>query len=306
MLHQSLTTYCPATTNAIVSGGASFDGSPHAFQTMSKVAIYSDGLYIRTLSVKYTNESSSVEYGGKQKPNNEFELTPGDHITEVILWKDSEGVSGIQMNTSTGKMSKHFGSDTGSPTIMRSVGGCLAGFSGVIQADKIHGLQTIWRHDVQGLGLGGDREFSQYYGGMGGTSFSDWPFVRHSDSAHIKTIRVRSETYIDGIQITYEDTCSSTSQQADYHGGSGGKEHFFRLEANEHIVAVLGRYNGYIVQLCFETNRGRTSDIFGGYEGESFRCQAPETSDGKATRLHYLCGRSGAWLNGILLVWAPF
>ncbi|KDN37964.1 hypothetical protein RSAG8_09815, partial [Rhizoctonia solani AG-8 WAC10335] len=308
-LHQSLTTYCPTTTNAITSDGTSFDGSSHAFKTMSKVSIYSDGYHIKALSVKYATEPSLVKYGAQQNTNNEFELMCGEHITDVILWKDVKGVCGIQMNTTEGRTSRHFGSDSGSPTIMRSTGGCLAGFSGIVQADKIHDLQTIWRHDVQGSELGGDRKFSQYYGGVAGTPFSDWPFVQHSDSAHIKRIRVKCGTYIDGIQITYEDTGpgghGSTSQQADYHGGTGGKECFFRLEANEHIVAVLGRYNDYIVQLRFVTNRGRTSDIFGGGEGEDFKCQAPETSDGGATRLHYICGKSGDWLNGILLIWAP-
>ncbi|CAE6398478.1 unnamed protein product [Rhizoctonia solani] len=201
-LHQSITTYCPATTNAITSDGSSFDGSFHAFKTMSKVAIFSDGYHIKALSVKYTTEPSDVKYGCEHKPNNEFALTPGEHITDVILWKDFKGVCGIQMNTSKGKTSKHFGSDTGSPTIMRSAGGCLAGFSGIVQGDKIHDLQTIWRHDVQGSGLSGEREFSQYYGGVAGTPFSDWPFVRHSDSAHIQKIRVKYGTYIDGIQAS--------------------------------------------------------------------------------------------------------
>ncbi|CAE7203508.1 unnamed protein product, partial [Rhizoctonia solani] len=311
-LHQSLTTYCPITTDKITSDGTSFDGSSHAFKKISRVSIFSDGYHIKTISVKYTTELSPVIYGAAQKTNNEFELKTGEYITDVMLWKDPKGVCGIQMNTTNGKTSRHFGSDSGTLTIMRSTGGCLAGFSGIVQADKIHDLQTIWRHDVQGSGLGGDRVFSQYYGGVAGTPFSDWPFVRHSDSAHIKKIRVKCGTYVDGIQagyITYEDTSpggsGSTSQQGNYHGGSGGKECIFRLEANEHIVAVLGRYNKYIVQLCFVTNKGRTSDIFGGGEGEDFRCQAPQTSNGKATRLHYICGKSGDWLNGILLAWAP-
>ncbi|CAE6534671.1 unnamed protein product [Rhizoctonia solani] len=284
-LHQSLTTYCPSTPIAIVSNGISFDGAPHAFNTVSKVSIYSDGYYIKSLSVKYTNEPSPVKYGAEQNPNNEFELVAGEHITDITIWKDTKGVCGIQMSTSRGTTSKHFGSDGGSPTIMRSPGGCLSGFSGIVQGDMIHDLQTIWRHDVQGSELSGDREFSQYYGGVGGTPFSDWPY------------------------LTYEDSGSggqgSILQQANHHGGSGGKEGFFRLEPNEHIVAVLGRYNKYIVQLCFVTNRGRASDIFGGGEGDSFKCQAPKTSNGRDTRLHYISGKSGDWLNGILLAWAP-
>ncbi|CAE6489489.1 unnamed protein product [Rhizoctonia solani] len=146
-LHQSLTTYCPTATSAVTSSGTSFDGSSHAFKTMSKVSIYSDGYHIKTLSVKYATEPSPVKYGAEQNTNNEFELTSGEHITDVILWKDYKGVCGIQMNTNKGKTSKHFGSDNGSPTIMRSAGGCLAGFSGIVQADKIHDLQASNKFD---------------------------------------------------------------------------------------------------------------------------------------------------------------
>ncbi|KAH7322356.1 Jacalin-like lectin domain-containing protein [Rhizoctonia solani] len=295
-LHQSLTTYCPTTTATITADGTSFDGAPHAFKMLSKIAIFSGGHYIKSLAVKYATEPSLVKYGTDQMANNEFELTPREHVTDIIIWKDHKGVCGIQMNTNKGRTSNHFGSDNGSPTILRSPGGCLAGFSGVVQDDKVHDLQTIWRHDVQGPGLGGDRVFSQYYGGVAGKPFSDWPSVRQSDSTYIKNIRVKCGTYIDGIQITYEDSSrggGSTFQRADYHGGSGGRECFFHLESNEYIVAVLGRYNKYIVQLCFVTNKGRTSDIFGGGDGEDFRCQAPATNDGKATRLHYIAAKAG-------------
>ncbi|CAE7203505.1 unnamed protein product [Rhizoctonia solani] len=202
-LHQSLTTYCPTTTNSITLGGTSFDGSSHASKTISSVSVLSDGPYIKTLSVEYTTELSPVKYGDIQNTNNEFELKDGEYITDIMVSKDQIGVCGIQMCTTSGKTSRYFGSDSGSPIIMRSTGGCLAGFTGIVQADKIHDLQTIWRHDVIGSGLGGERVFSQYYGGVAGTPFSDWPLVQHSDSAHIKKIRVKCGTYIDGIQAGY-------------------------------------------------------------------------------------------------------
>ncbi|KAG8750342.1 hypothetical protein FRC11_010515, partial [Ceratobasidium sp. 423] len=76
-LHQSLTTYCPLTPGTIMSSGTSFDGTPHAFNTVSKVSIYSDGYHIKSLSVKYINEPSPVKYGAEQEPNNELELAAG-------------------------------------------------------------------------------------------------------------------------------------------------------------------------------------------------------------------------------------
>ncbi|ELU42965.1 Jacalin domain-containing protein [Rhizoctonia solani AG-1 IA] len=281
-LHRSLVTYCPVTTKAITSDGTSFDGTSHVHNTISKIAFYSDGYYIKSISVKYTTEGSPVTYGSNKTPNNEVTLTAGEYVTDIILWKDQKGVCGLQLNTSKGITSQHFGSDGGTPTVMRSSGGCLSAFSGIVQSDIIHDLRTLWRHDVQGSGLGGDREFSKYYGGVAGTPFSDWPFVKQSDTARIKSIRIKCGTYIDGIEVTYEyfgpGGRDTKSQKADYHGGSnsGGKEHTFVLASDEDIVAVLGR---------------RTSDIFGGGDGEDFRCQAPATGDGKATRLHYICGK---------------
>ncbi|CEL54060.1 hypothetical protein RSOLAG1IB_06769 [Rhizoctonia solani AG-1 IB] len=308
-LHQSLTTYFPTATSTITSNGTSFDGTSHIFSTITKVAFYSDGNYIKALSVKYMNEDSPVTYGSGNKLNNEILLMAGEYVTDVLLWKDYNGICGIQLNTTKGITSQHFGSEGGTPTVMRSPGGCLSAFSGIIRSDIIYDLRTIWRHNVQGSGIGGEREFSKYYGGMGGTPFSDWHCVKQSNTARIKSIRVKCGTYIDGIEVTYEDSGPGgrglTSRKGSYHGGSGGKEHVFLLGSDENIAAVLGRCNKYIVQLCFVTNKGRTSDIFGGGEGEDFRCQAPMTGEGKATRLHYICGKSGDWLNGVLLAWAP-
>ncbi|KAF8748491.1 hypothetical protein RHS01_10815 [Rhizoctonia solani] len=259
---RSLVTYCPVTTKAITSDGTSFDGTSHVHNTISKIAFYSDGYYIKSISVKYTTEGSPVTYGSNKTPNNEVTLTAGEYVTDIILWKDQKGVCGLQLNTSKGITSQHFGSDGGTPTVMRSSGGCLSAFSGIVQSDIIHDLRVnIVETRRSRLGLGGDREFSKYYGGVAGTPFSDWPFV------------------------TYEyfgpGGCGTKSRKADYHGGSnsGGKEHTFVLASDEDIVAVLGRYNK------------PDQRYFGGGDGEDFRCQAPATGDGKATRLHYICAK---------------
>ncbi|KAH7326796.1 hypothetical protein B0J17DRAFT_680705 [Rhizoctonia solani] len=307
-LSQSLTTYCPDFKSEATSGGISFDGTSHTLKTVSKVTTYSAGHHVKSIAITYANESSPIKCGAEHQINGEFKLLHGEHITDVFIWRDYDGVCGIQLCTSQGRTSHHFGSTGGSPQIMRSTGGCLAAFSGVIRAGIINNLQTIWRHDVQGSGLSGEREASRYFGGMGGRPFSDWPFVKHSNSAQIASIRVKCGKFIDGIQITYRDASgedSPATRQANYHGGSGGHERFFHLAPNEHIVTVTGKHKGYIDQLHFVTNTGRTSDVFGGGGGDSFRCEAPKTKDGKATRLHYICGKSAGVLDGILLIWAP-
>jgi hypothetical protein len=42
------------------------------------------------------------------------------------------------------------------------------------------------------------------------------------------------------------------------HGGTGGHETVFQLDSGEHITAVLGRHDDWIVQLCFVTNKGES------------------------------------------------
>ncbi|KAF8705375.1 hypothetical protein RHS03_05669, partial [Rhizoctonia solani] len=284
-LHQSLTTYVPNILDTIMPGGMSFDGSSYAFKTILKLAIFSDTHHIKSISIKYAAESSPVNYGGVQlRTVANFDLRYGEHVTDILLWKDNRGICGIQFGTSQGRTSQHFGSTGGSPQIMRSPGGCLSAFSGVNQDGILRELQSIWIHDVQGSGLSGDRQFSRYLGGMGGRPFSDWSIVQHSDSICISSVRVKYWSLVDGIQISYSDQSGEgapTSQSGKYHGGSGGKEGSFHLGPR------------------------RKSPVFGGGGGDEFRCEAPRTRDGRATRLHYICGKSASLLDGIFFIWAP-
>jgi len=108
-------------------------------------------------------------------------------------------------------------------------------------------------------------------------------------------------------KVTYaDDRIGETIRvKAPEHGGHGGTQDSFQLKPGEYIAAVQGRHNNYIVQLCFVTNLGRKSRIYGGGVGAPFRCEAPRKWDGNPMRLSYLAGKSGKWLNGLLFVWAP-
>ncbi|CEL56301.1 hypothetical protein RSOLAG1IB_07717 [Rhizoctonia solani AG-1 IB] len=291
-LHESLTVYRPTFISTIVSEGVSFDGTAYAFNTICGIAVSSDPHHIKSISTTYITDPSPITHGSVQKTGGKFDLRHGEYITDLLLWKDHKGICGIQLSTSQGRASRHFGSGGGSPQILRSSGGCLSAFSGLLQNGIIYELQTIWRHDVQGSRLSGDRELSQYLGGTGGSPFNDWPFVQHSDSAHISGIRVKCASLIDGIQVSYKDYGSGadgSSENGNYHGGS----------------AVTGRHKKYIDQLCFTTSKGRKSNVFGGGGGDLFRCEAPRTRDGRATRLHYICGKSASLLDALIFIWAP-
>lgn len=146
---------------------------------------------------------------------------------------------------------------------------------------------------------------------------------------HISSVKIRCGTYVDGIQAglgrspniqsnsdfqdskliyTGQKGVATSESEGSYHGGDGGTEQIFSLKPEEHIVAVSGRQNKYIVQLCFETSLGagrkfcnaewadslslgRKSDVSGGDNGTAFMCRAPKADNGREMRLHYICGR---------------
>ncbi|KAG8777032.1 hypothetical protein FRC12_000573 [Ceratobasidium sp. 428] len=93
--------------------------------------------------------------------------------------------------------------------------------------------------------------------------------------------------------------------QAPYRGKLEGEKHSFELAPNEYIVAVSGNQNDrLIVRLCFFTNKGRTSGVFGGNNENAFMCQ-PQTIDGNSMRLAFTLGKAEDNLHGLLLVWMP-
>lgn len=65
-----------------------------------------------------------------------------------------------------------------------------------------HQIQGIWRHDIKHTRVGGERKYSQYYGGTGGSPFYDRPPLGFSDSTYISSIRVRCGAFVDGIQAS--------------------------------------------------------------------------------------------------------
>ncbi|CAE6537009.1 unnamed protein product [Rhizoctonia solani] len=91
------------------------------------------------------------------------------------------------------------------------------------------------------------------------------------------------------------------------HGGTGGSPHQFVLEDGEHIVTVSGWHGEQrITQLCFGTNRGRTSEVYGAGKGQSFSSLAPRDKDGNYLRLQYICGKGNdSSLTGVMFVWTP-
>ncbi|CEL61511.1 hypothetical protein RSOLAG1IB_10084 [Rhizoctonia solani AG-1 IB] len=200
-----------------------------------------------------------------------------------------------------GRCSAQYGAHTGIPTASKSQGGLLVGFSGQTSIypsykEVFTAFQGIWRHDVLPRAPREEDVFSEYFGNKGqkGCVFNDRVIVRNSESIRISSIEVWAGAFIGGIRVMYIDNKdgrgikSSTVRR----GGPGGAFHRFELEDGEHVVSVAGKYEeGMITQLCFVTNQGRASEVFGGGKGQPFSAVAPRERNGKPFRLLYLCGK---------------
>lgn len=63
--------------------------------------------------------------------------TTDEHIVEMIVWSDADRVYGVQFITNMGRVSPHFGGeDKGVPTVAKSNGGILNGFSSIVRWDN--------------------------------------------------------------------------------------------------------------------------------------------------------------------------
>lgn len=70
--------------------------------------------------------------------------TVEEHIIEMILWSDQERLYGIQFVTNMGRISPQYGGEHGTPTIARSRGGVLTGFSSMTRLkDNKQSLKVI-------------------------------------------------------------------------------------------------------------------------------------------------------------------
>jgi hypothetical protein len=115
---------------------------------------------------------------------------------------------------------------------------------------------------------------TQVFGGRGGSPFADEEVPA---GARIAEIRVHSSERIDGIQAIYALRNGQTVEGA-YHGGRGGRPSIFRLESDEYIIGIEGRYGETVDSFALRTNK-RVSQAFGGRGGNrSFRVDVPNGS----------------------------
>ncbi|KAF8712386.1 MYND finger, partial [Rhizoctonia solani] len=318
-LYAERLTYVPPLTVAPISYLCKVnDDTVNASKTIWRVEIRGTA-HIIGLSTHYFD--GVISRGGKDGGNHHmFTLTEGEHIIEMLTCADGEWLRGIQFITNMGRCSVIYGSLEGTPVISRSKGGILVGLTtstkkhsewdylvtGVNVSTTFYEPQTymddatkqgIWRCDFLRSVPKENDVYSDYFGAKthNGTGFNDRALIGNSSSMHISSVEIWSgDDGIDGIQFIYRDTRNSQSEKIKsvLHGGSGSSHHQFELRDGEYVVSVSGKYNDrFLTQLCFGTNRGRTSDIYGGGSGRSFSTQAPIDKAGRYHRLQYILGK---------------
>jgi len=134
------------------------------------------------------------------------------------------------------------------------------------------------------------------FGGNGGANFSDTEF---QSGVRITEVRVYTGNYVDAVQLGYEYQDGRTVAGL-RRGGPGGRENVFRLDRDEYITGISGRYGNYIDSLTIQTNK-RTSPVFGGSGGKrDYRIEVPSGYQAVG-----FAGRSAKYLDAIGLITAP-
>ncbi|CAE7186673.1 unnamed protein product [Rhizoctonia solani] len=288
-----------------------YDDTKHASRTISSITIRCS-YFIEVLAITYSDGLTTTKHGGGGHVGVEYEfaLATGEHIIEMLIWVEGDWLFGLQFVTNLGRCSDQYGIQFGPPIVARCKGGILVGFLSHTKLhpeykEMYHKVQGIWRCDLLPRIPKEDDVYSEYFGdkNRNGRAFNDRVLVGNSTSIHISSVEVWSGEFIDRIQFTYTEIVDgrefkSTAQ----HGGPGGSYHRFALENGEQIVTVSGKHEAAcITQLCFVTNRGRTSEVFGGGKGQSLSALAPRDKDGNCFRLQYICGKSNdVSLTGII------
>jgi hypothetical protein len=137
---------------------------------------------------------------------------------------------------------------------------------------------------------------TEVYGGSGGSAFAD---LDPPDASRIIEVRIRSGEMVDSVQMVYGLIDGSTVV-GPRHGGSGGGLNSFRLDADEYIIGLAGRYGRNLDSLRIVTNK-RTSQTFGGRGGTSdLRIEVPS-----GYLVIGFAGRSGVYIDAIGLTYAP-
>ncbi len=139
-------------------------------------------------------------------------------------------------------------------------------------------------------------DFTQIFGGRGGDEFTDFSPPAGS---RVVEVRIYAGDTIDSLQMIYSLPDGRTTAGSK-HGGRGGNPNTFRLDADEYITGISGRFGNTVDSLRFHTNR-RTSPNYGGRGGsQDYRAEVPSGYQAMGFK-----GRAGNTIDAIGLVYSP-
>jgi hypothetical protein len=284
----------PALTSVVGGGGGTpfTDGEIPSGSRVAEVHIFS-GDFVDAVQMQYIlpdgRKAMGPRHGGSGGGQSIFRIDTDEYIVGLNI-RYGEYIDSLQILTNK-RNSSYFGGSGGSNNYRMDIpsGYQAIGFTGRAgeYLDSI-GLTYI----PLSLRISGQTEIA---GGNGGSEFSDRNIPM---GARISEIRVRAGNNIDSIQAIYVLQDGRTLE-GPVHGGRGGRLNVFRLNSNEYVTGISGRFGRYIDSLTIQTNQ-RTSQVFGGSGGSgTFAITVPSGNMAVS-----LSGRCGEYLDAIRLNYA--
>jgi hypothetical protein len=146
------------------------------------------------------------------------------------------------------------------------------------------------------LGFTQQLDTTNVIGGGGGDEFFDF---QPPAGTRVAEVRVRSGETIDAVQMVYE-LPNGRTVMGSRHGGTGGRLSVFRLDPDEYVIGLSGRFGVTVDSLSIQTNR-RTSEQLGGGGGDrNYRIDVPPGYQAVG-----FVGRAGNTLDAVGLTYAP-
>ena len=287
-------------------GGSPFsDPQPAAGTRVTEIRIRS-GETIDAIQMVYASATGSSalasQHGGSGGRLNVFRLDADEYITG-ISGRYGEMVDSLRIHTNK-KTSPLYGGSGGSGDYQIEVpnGTEALGFTGR-SGERVDAIGLTYAPLNLRLGgaLGGQTITGQYaqpqiFGGSGGYPFwaQDIP-----SGARIAEIRISANDRVESVQTVYA-LADGRTVEGTRHGGSGGRQRIFRLDSDEYITGISGRYGVFIYSLQIQTNK-KTSPLYGGPGGiDTFQIEVPSGS-----RAVGFAGRSSAVVDAIGLTCTP-
>ncbi len=273
-------------------GGREFsDSAGQAGSRILEVRVWA-GDHVDSVQMVYAlpdgRSSMSPRRGGSGGRLNAFRVDPGEYVIG-LSGRYGSYIDSVRIHTNR-RTSALFGGRGGDRDFQIGVpaGNQAVGFAGRA-GDYVDALGLVFTpiRQVQS----GQTTIA---GGRGGSEFAD---MEIPSGARLAEVRVRAGDRVDAVQAVYSLRDGRLLEGA-RHGGRGGRVDVFRLDPDEFVVGISGRYGDLIDSMRIHTNK-RTSQTFGGRGGgNEFRIDVPSGNGAVG-----FAGRAGEYVDAIGLTY---